>query len=257
MSSKSTKSCISRGVLIIFIILNVSPVIGQKDAARDDAPHFAVSSIKLSRPDAQMRDMKISISGPNLHALNCTAAELLLATFGTARPKLEGGPDWLRDRRFDISANADDGTLPNNLVLTKMILQLLRDRFKLAFHLDSREIRGLALTVGKKQPDLSPSKDGERRDVSWGTSVAFTKVGMADFARALSASLNTAIVDRTDLKGEFDFTLRPDDYRSPDNDVKLADRLRSSVEALGFRLVDAKVNVDYVIIDHAELPDEN
>jgi len=58
-------------------------------------------------------------------------------------------------------------------------------------------------------------------------------------------------------KGEFDFTLQPDDYRSPDGDVKLADRLRSSVEGLGFRFVDEKVKVDYVTIDHAEPPDAN
>jgi uncharacterized protein (TIGR03435 family) len=80
---------------------------------------------------------------------------------------------------------------------------------------------------------------------------------MADFARSLSESLIIPIVDRTDLKGEFDFTLQPDDYKSPDDDVKLADRLRSSVESLGFGFVDEKVKVDYVTIDHAELPDAN
>jgi len=203
-----------------------------------------------------MRDMRISISGPNLRVVNCTLEELLLNALQSSR-RSEGGPGWVRERRFDILANAEDGSPANNLVLTQMVLQLLRDRFKLAFHRDSREVPGLALTLGKKQPDLSPSKDGERRGVTWGTSIVFTKVGMADFARTLSGSLNMPIVDRTDLKGEFDFTLQPDDYRSPDGDVKLADRLRSSVEGLGFRFVDEKVKVDYVTIDHAELPGAN
>jgi uncharacterized protein (TIGR03435 family) len=251
MFSQSNRSGADYCLLLALMILISTPVRGQ-----EQPPRFAVSSIKPSRPDAQMRDMRISISGPNLRVVNCTLEELLLNALQSSR-RSEGGPGWVRERRFDIIANAEDGTPPNNLVLTQMVFQLLRDRFKLAFHRDSRELRGLALTLGKKQPDLSPSKNGERRAVTWGTSIVFTKVGMADFARSLSGLLNISIVDRTDLKGEFDFTLQPDDYGSPDGDVKLADRLRSSVEGLGFRFFDENVKVDYVTIDHAELPDAN
>jgi len=229
----------------LFLALISIPVWGQ-----EQPPRFAVSSIKLSRPDAQMRDMRIAISGPNLRVVSCTLDELLLnalQVFGRS----EGGPDWVRERRFDILANADEGTSPNNLVLTQMVFQSLRDRFKLAFHRESREVPGFALTLSRKQPDLSPSKDGERRGVTWGTSIVFTKIGMGDFARTLSGSLNMPIVDRTGLKGEFDFTLQQD------GNGNLVDRLRSAVEGLGFRFVDEKVKVDYVTIDHAELPDAN
>jgi uncharacterized protein (TIGR03435 family) len=241
----------SRCLFLALIILSTRPV-----RAQEQHPRFAVSSIKPSRPDAQMRDMRISVSGPNLRVVNCTLDELLLNAIQSSR-RSEGGPGWVRERRFDILANAEAGTSPGNAVLTQMVLQLLRDRFKLVFHKDSRDIPGLALTLRKKQPDLSPAKEGERREVTWGTSVVFTKIGMAEFARTLSGPLNTPIVDRTDLKGEFDFALQPDDYKASDGDVKLADRLRDSVEGLGFRLVDEKIKVDYVTIDHAELPDAN
>jgi uncharacterized protein (TIGR03435 family) len=233
------------GLLLVLIALISIPVRGQ-----EQPPRFAVSSIKLSRPDAQMRDMKISISGPNLRVVNCTLDELLLNALQLFW-RSEGGPDWVRERRFDILANAEEGTSPDNLVLTQMVFELLRDRFKLAFHKDSKDVPGLALTLGKKQPDLIPSKEGELRRVTGGTSMVFTKIGMADFARILSGSLNMPIVDRTGLKGEFDFTLQPD------GDGNFGDRLQSSVEGLGFRLVGEKVKVDYATIDHAELPDAN
>jgi uncharacterized protein (TIGR03435 family) len=224
-SSQSTKSWAAYCLFLALINLSSRPVMGQKDPAtepiREEPPRFAVSSIKLSRPDAQMRDMRISISGSNLRVVNCTLEELLLNAVQSSK-RSEGGPAWVRERRFDILANSEDGAPPRNLILTQKTLQLLRDRFKLAFHIDSREVRGLALTAGKKQPELFPSRDGERQEVTWGSSVVFKKIGMAEFARTLSASLTTTIVDRTDLKGEFDFTLRPDDYRSPDDDVKLA-----------------------------------
>jgi uncharacterized protein (TIGR03435 family) len=236
----------SQCCLFLALITLISiPVRGQ-----EQPPRFAVSSIKLSRPDAEMRDMRISISGPNLRVVNCTLDELLLNALQVSR-RSEGGPDWVRERRFDILANAEDGTSPNNLVLTQMVFQLLRDRFKLVFHKDSREVPGLVLTLGKKQPDLSPSREGGRKGVTWGTSIVFTKIGMADFARTLSGSLNLPIVDRTGLKGEFDFTLQPD------GDGNFGDRLQNSVEGFGFRLVGEKVKVDYVTIDHAELPDAN
>jgi uncharacterized protein (TIGR03435 family) len=230
-------------LFLALLILISAPVRGQ-----EQHPRFAVSSIKLSRPDAQMRDMRISISGPNLRVVSCTLDELLLNALQLFW-RSEGGPGWVRERRFDILANAEEGTSPDNQVLTQMVLQLLRDRFKLVFHKDSREVPGLALTLGKKQPDLSPSKEGERRGVIRGTSIVFTKIGMADFARSLAGWLDMPIVDRTDLKGEFDFTLQPD------GDGNFGDRLQSSVEGLGFRLVGEKVKVDYVTIDHAELPD--
>ena len=235
----------SQCCLFLALITLISiPVRGQEQ------PRFAVSSIKLSRPDAQMRDMRISISGPNLRVVDCTLDELLLNALQLFW-RSEGGPDWVREQRFDILANADEGTTPNNLVLTQMVFQLLRDRFKLAYHKDTREVPGLALALGKKQRDLSPSKDGERRGVAWGTSIVFTKIGMADLARNLSGYFNMPIVDRTGLKGEFDFILQPE------GDGNLIDRLRSSVEGLGFKLIDEKVKVDHVTIDNAELPDAN
>jgi uncharacterized protein (TIGR03435 family) len=232
-------------LFLALVTLISTPVRGQ-----EQPPRFAVSSIKLSRPDAQMRDMRISISGSNLRVANCTLDELLLNALQLFW-RSEGGPDWVRERRFDILANAEEGTSPNNIVLTQMVLQLLRDRFKLAYHKDSKEVPGLALTLGKKQRDLSPSKDEERRGVTWGTTIGFKKIGMADLARTLSGYLNMPVADRTGLKGEFDFTLQPD------SDGSLVDRLQSAVEGLGFRLVDEKVKVDYVTIDHAEVPDPN
>ena len=86
------------------IILSVTPITGQQ---KGETPRFAVSSIRPSRPDAQIRDMRISISGPNLRVVNCTVEELLLNAVQSSS-RSEGGPDWVRERRFDIVANSED-----------------------------------------------------------------------------------------------------------------------------------------------------
>lgn len=243
---------------LILALMICCPGMAQQETApkpdREPSPRFAVSSIKPSRPDAQMRDMRITVSGPNLRVVNCTVNELLVNTLQLFW-RSEGGPDWVREKRFDISANGEDGVSP--AILGQMVFQLLRDRFKLDWHVESKEERGWALTVGKKQPDLSPAQEGERTSVAWGASAAFRKVGMAQFADALAGPLQMPVVDRTDLKGEFDFTLPMNEYQSPAGDVPFADRVISAVEGLGFKLIEEKVPVKRVRIDHAELPDDN
>ena len=88
--------------------------------------------------------------------------------------------------------------------------------------------------------------------MNWGAPVTLKGVGMADFARILSGWLNMPIIDRTSLAGQFDFILELDD-----DGGTLPQRLQSAVEGIGFRFVDEKVRVEYVTIDHAELPGDN
>jgi uncharacterized protein (TIGR03435 family) len=47
-----------------------------------------------------------------------------------------GGPEWVNSERFTISAKAPEGTALN--ALPTMALNLLKDRFKLLLHTESR-----------------------------------------------------------------------------------------------------------------------
>jgi uncharacterized protein (TIGR03435 family) len=65
------------------------------------------------------------------------------------------GPDWANHARFDV-----EGRFPEGADMKDdhtMLQALLKDRFKLAFHIEERQLDGYALVVGKHGEKLRPS----------------------------------------------------------------------------------------------------
>jgi uncharacterized protein (TIGR03435 family) len=58
------------------------------------------------------------------------------------------------------------------------------------------------------------------------------------------------------MAGNFDFSLDPDSFAATPEEP-FRDRVRSAIEALGFRLEPLMVTRDITVIDHAERPTEN
>lgn len=146
------------------------------------------------------------------------------------------GPEWINSARFDIAAtmpeHATDADFP------KMMEALLRDRFKLQAHRESRESPVLALEVGRNgtklvaTPDDTPkdapfsvtssgSAQGVSADLGNGSSFTLTnnrfefrKVTMQSLADTLGRFMRYPVLDRTRLDGRFDigFNIAPEDY---------------------------------------------
>jgi uncharacterized protein (TIGR03435 family) len=86
-------------------------------------------------------------------------------------------------------------------------------------------------------------------------------------AKDLSGVLSRVVLDKTMLRGEYDFDLTwtPDETFAPgpgDPDAPAVDPNGPSIftalqEQLGLTLKPAKGLVDVLVIDRAELPDEN
>jgi uncharacterized protein (TIGR03435 family) len=65
------------------------------------------------------------------------------------------GPEWANHDRFDIEARFPEGADKKDE--RRMLQTLLKDRFKLAFHIEKRELEGYVLVVGKHGEKLRPS----------------------------------------------------------------------------------------------------
>ncbi len=65
------------------------------------------------------------------------------------------GPEWAKTEHFDIEGRFPEGADQKDD--RKMLLALLKDRMKLAFHIEKRELEGYALVVGKHGEKLRPS----------------------------------------------------------------------------------------------------
>ena len=131
---------------------------------------------------------------------------------------LISGPDWINSTRFDIAATLPEGT---DRQFPQMVEALLRERFKLEAHRESRESPVYALEVARggtklvALPDDTPKDapftvtssggaDGVSADLGQGASFTFTnkgfearKVTMQALVDTLGRFLDRPILDLT------------------------------------------------------------
>lgn len=172
--------------------------------------------------------------------------------------QIVGGPQWIREvhSRFDIQAVAPRAS--DESEMRKMVQALLKDRFKLKVHPETKELSVYALVVGKSGPKLPLSKDVPDGDgainIGQGRVIA-QGIGMATFVRILSENLERPAIDRTNLSGRYDFTLNYDQNSLPD--WRLGPALFTMVQDIGLRLEPRKELVEIIMVDSIEQPSEN
>jgi uncharacterized protein (TIGR03435 family) len=233
--------------LFLFFLAAALPAAPQQNRV------FDVVSIKLSKPGAPIQEQRIIIFPPGrMEAKNITLSEILLA-FSGFTGIVRGGPKWAESERYDISAKADGEIKPAER--DAMVIALLEDRFKVAVHHEKKEESGLALTTGKQPPDLKPAKEGETTLISPGErgQINFRSISMPKLANYVRDMLDVQVVDQTGMAGSYNFSIET----AGDPAEAFRDRVRSAVEALGFKLAPLKITRDVTIIDHVERPTEN
>jgi uncharacterized protein (TIGR03435 family) len=161
--------------------------------------------------------------------------------------------------------------------LRLMLQALLADRFKLAFHRQSKEIPVYALVLGKNGPKLHPSEsDGESTTKGNKLSIEVKNTSMAQLADLLTNPLGRPVMDETGLKGRYDFTVDLAPYMAGDcisspcasqsvgaqmaeHGPDMADvATRALRDQIGLSLESRKSQVEILVIDHAErIPTEN
>jgi len=269
-------------------------------------PTFEVASIKPASPGAGPGRTLMLVPGGGLRANNVTLRMLIAFAYDVKDFEISGAPNWLNSERYDINAKPDAPDEPaSNTDLARMtahqgqafqnrvrqrLQALLADRFQLKIHRESKESPMYALVVAKNGPKLKEaaprepppgqnapeppgrgSPNGPFRGLRMGRG-QLTGGGatLAMLANVLSNQLGRSVVDKTELKGEYDFTLEwtpepgqgppfgtPPPDAAPPPDVSGPSIFTALQEQLGLRLESAKGPVEILVVDHAEKPDEN
>jgi uncharacterized protein (TIGR03435 family) len=190
----------------------------------------------------------------------------------TIRNQISGMPTWAKTERFDIKAKVADADLTafrkvtDPIVRVSMLQKILVDRFQMKSHYETRMLAGYALVVGKNgskltevDPPLGPDgvKDGGGRRVSRGEYESFG-MWMLPFVRQLMQELGCVVVDKTNLRGNYNYTLKwtPDDGQPP-ADTSGPSIFTAVQEQLGLKLEPAKLPAQVLVIDSIERPSEN
>ncbi len=267
---------------------------------------FEVASIKPSAPSAPGKaNVGLHIDGAMVR-YSALSLNLYLGMAYNLKNYQISAPDWMASERWDITAKLPDGADPKQI--PEMLQTLLHDRFQMKTHRETKAFPVYGLIVGKgelklKEPPAdAPVEGGEPPQrianvavsgsnagttVTYGNGSYFTigdnkfvgrKLPLAIIADALARFADRPVVDMTNLKGNYDFSMEfsPEDFRammiraaiaqgavlSPEAvklvDASSGDTLFTAVEALGLKLDSRKAPLEMLVIDQAlKTPTEN
>jgi uncharacterized protein (TIGR03435 family) len=268
-------------------------------------PSFEVATI---RPSAAGNTPRLFIWGPaRLTIQNHSLKEIVKFAYGiNSDLQLASDPKWVDAEKFDIEAKAEDSQvealkklpLDERMYQWQLMLQSLLDkRFKLKVSYQTRELPVYALVVAKDGPKLTevqglklvdgrlPPPPDPGAKLPPGTHLPNLKTGkgrleasafpMSAFSSWMSRQPEAGgrmVLDETELKGSYDFTLRwtPDNadptFNGDDGRVPAGASSSESFEPsfftalqeeLGLKLKPTQGNVQVLVIDHVERPSEN
>jgi uncharacterized protein (TIGR03435 family) len=238
-----------------------------------DAPAtFEVATIKPSDPNAQGK--LFTVKGRQVLTINTSLGDLISVAYGVHAQQIVGGPAWMQTEKYDVTGQPEAPGVPSQEQLRAMIRGLMADRFKLAFHRETRELSVYAIVVRSGGPKLTKN-DSNPNGLP---SLLFRGLGvlpamnatMGDLAGVLqTAVLDRPVVDRTGLEGRYDFTLTwtPDETQfaglgvrvpPPSNDPNAPPGLFTAFqEQLGLRLDSTRAPAEVLVIDRVDRPSEN
>jgi len=238
-----------------------------QNTAQQGRPEFEAASIRPATAVPSQCTGGPGSSDPGLLTCHNFSLSYLGMMAYDLRAYQFSAPDWMKTTQFDLTASVRAGTSVPEFRLMQQ--RLLAERFKLEVHFEEKEIDGYELVVAKSSPNLKLVPEDEAAPVEPLWSPPFVgpparakaqfnsrKHGMAALVRFVADRLGRPVTDATGLKGGYDFVLRYTDDPAGDgpatDDDSGAGIEAALKEQLGLALVKKKVQVDILVVDHAE-----
>ncbi|WP_109488100.1 M56 family metallopeptidase [Occallatibacter savannae] len=229
-------------------VLHGQSFVGQAEGGNPtpDIPKYEVATVKPSTDQDGRIRMMMTPDGAEFNGVQVQM--LLQQAFGVERDRIDGAPDWVRSKRFDIAAKVSPEDAPklDKLKMEQrrtMLLPLLEERFGLKYHHETRELPMYTLLIAKGGPKLKVSTappppppgapgapggpaapDGPAHPAGLSRQgpgpggpgmmrmspgeIDANGGGMPFLAHALSALVGRSVVDKTGLTGNYDFNLK-------------------------------------------------
>jgi uncharacterized protein (TIGR03435 family) len=253
--------------IAVTILLSVSAF------AQPKTLKFEVASLKPAPEGGRGGAIRPAQGGERYLANNLPLRMLIQVAYQLKPDQIVGGPDWVNTDRWDMNAKAEKPSNADELHL--MLQDLLVERFQLKFHNETKEMPVYVLSVdkGSKMTAHDAASAGDpwidqaiqgAVHAKWSAKFA----SMDFFAWRLSQILDRPVINRTDLKGGFDFDLSftrdlppgiaPDALVNGEPIDTSGPNIFSAVkQQLGLKLEAQKGPVQIMVIDKVEKATEN
>ena len=245
------------------ILFAATAALGQ--SADAPAPAFDVASVKVSQTgtDGGPRRRENILLSPGSVTMRNVSLKAAIRWAWHVSDFQVSGPDWLDSQRYEIAGKAAGPATEEELRL--MMRALLRERFKLTLHRQTKELGAYLLVTGKNGPKLHESTtEGEGSiDINQRQlSVSVQRTPVSRLVEMMSNMLRAPVIDMTGLKGRYDLTLNVAQYAADlAAQGKSLDSVRADPEGFlsmilqeefGLKLEAKKMPLEVVVIDHAE-----
>jgi uncharacterized protein (TIGR03435 family) len=246
----------------LWIIGFVNCVTGQDLSSQ--TPAFEVASIHRME-DGVFKGL-IQISGTHV-TVEGSLMHFIEVAYGFKSYQVFGGSDSARHDLYRITAITPGATQTPRPVVRQMLQSLLRERFGLVVHNESRVVPTYSLMLAKDGAKMEASPVGRTLDItlSGGPVRRLSgSISMQSLAQQLSSWLgDRPVIDNTDLFGLFEVSL---EWSSDQLDVDqaeetdrepLAGSIFTALKQLGLRLEPRKQATAVIVIDRSSILSEN
>ncbi|HEY4365531.1 MAG TPA: TIGR03435 family protein [Bryobacteraceae bacterium] len=243
------------------MVLVAAPVFGQTAS-------FEVASIRpyvigqrlQNPPGLTFSGNRMMGGGESLRSLISVAYGYDLQPF-----RVTGGAGWMDTEFFEIAAKTRSEEPLTRENARPLLQALLRDRFHLKIHRETREVAVYALVVGGRgvKAGLKLSASDARFAIDQrGSEGALTQLNVTNSPLATFVAVITGpgfagrpVIDKTGLSGNYDFVLKFTSRINSDSDAPLF--FTAVEEELGLKLEAMKAPFELLVIDRAEKPSPN
>jgi uncharacterized protein (TIGR03435 family) len=234
-------------------LLWLIPMVGEAQAVPSRS--FEVASVRASQHGCGMTSIS-PWGATRFTATNASMMLLLGIAFGVSPNHVSAKTDWLETQCYDIDAKSENDLSLSYEQVHEPLQQLLKQRFQLRFHYETREVNGYALVVAKGGSRLQRGKDIQTVEYILPDGLRGESMSMSSLAAMLASPTGRTVIDKTGITGNYNIDLK---YApSGATDSQYPSVFTAVQEQLGLKLELQKVPVEMLVIDHLEkMPTEN
>ena len=268
------------------VVLSAAAVLSAQTPEPPPMPY--VASVKVNASGSE-ESFTRRMPGGTFLASNMKLHNFIAFVYGLQPFQVEGGPDWTREVRFDVTIKAETNVGPVAIGPTQIGQQLARavlaERFALTAHRETRERPVFALVRARQDGALGPRLTQSKTDCAalareagasgapWpprsidgrilcglqilGNTLTAGGYPMSEFQRYLTGQTQRPVIDRTGLAGGWDFELTfapPDPSPDAAAERNIPALFTALQEQLGLKLDSTRGPAEVLVIDRVERP---
>ena len=227
----------------LLVALLIPPVVAQ-------GGQFEVASVKRAEAKTPPGDIPRNMdTSPGHFAMRNVPLRYAIEWAYDLKDFEIAGPEWIKvDERYDIVAKAPGPATDDEM--RPMLQALLVERFQMKVHRETRDLNCYVLGPGKNEPKVKPAAAGETPSIK-GTpeGAAFTDFPLSRLTFLLSRRLDRPVLDKTGLKGNFDYTIDISGLPGPQTDPSAPSVFSTVPRDLGLKLEARKEPISVLVID--------